>query len=267
MEPRLKRAQGAWERAAAAPLFAGWEETPLYSALEGEMGGVWTLDGAADAALAECADFLFLAAGGPESAALLLAAWRRERAGEYRILTARDPALLSLAARVFGGDASPTRRYAFEKGGERFDRQRLASFAASVPAGVVLRGFDRELYRLALRAEWSRDFCSQFRSEDDFLARGIGVAALCGDELAGGASSYTRYGAGIEIQVETRADMRRRGIALACCARLILDCMDRGLYPSWDAANEASVRLAVRLGYRLRGPYEALELYRPCGAV
>ena len=57
-------------------------------------------------------------------------------------------------------------------------------------------------------------------------------------------------------------DMRRRGVALACCARLILTCLDRGLYPSWDAANLESVALARRLGYRPAGPYDAWELYR-----
>ena len=76
------------------------------------------------------------------------------------------------------------------------------------------------------------------------------MAALSGGELVGGASSYTCYSGGYELQVETREDMRRRGVALACCARLILTCLDRGLYPSWDAANLESVALARRLGYR-----------------
>lgn len=56
--------------------------------------------------------------------------------------------------------------------------------------------------------------------------------------------------------------MRRRGVALACCARLILTCLDRGLYPSWDAANLESVALARRLGLPAAGPYDAWELYR-----
>ena len=114
-----------------------------------------------------------------------------------------------------------------------------------------------------MQAPWSRSFCEQFRDEDDFLARGLGVAALRDGELVGGASSYVCFSGGIELQVETRKDMRRRGVALACCARLILTCLDRGLYPSWDAANLESVALARRLGYRPAGPYDAWELYCP----
>ena len=266
MGQALKRAEGARARAAVAPLFANWPEMLIASALEGAMGGVWTLEEAPGGALAECADFLFLAAQNIQTARSLLTAWKREHAGQYAILAARDPSLSALVPAVFADEAVPTRRYAFHKGGEAFDRERLARFAASAPVGVELRPFDREACRLAMQAPWSRSFCEQFRDADDFRARGLGVAALCGGELVGGASSYVCFSGGIELQVETRKDMRRHGVALACCARLILTCLDRGLYPSWDAANLESVALAQRLGYRLAGPYDAWELYRSCEA-
>lgn len=262
MGQALIRAEGARAVQAVAPLFADWPEMLIASALEGAMGGVWTLEGAMGGALAECADFLFLAARENPVARSLLTAWKNEHPGRYAILVARDPTLSALVPDVFADKAEPTRRYAFHKGGEAFDRERLARFAASAPPGVELRPFDPEVCRLAMQAPWSRSFCDQFRDADDFMARGLGVAALRGGELVGGASSYVCFSGGIEIQVETRKDMRRRGVALACCARLILTCLDRGLYPSWDAANPESVALALRLGYRLAGPYDAWELYR-----
>jgi len=63
------------------------------------------------------------------------------------------------------------------------------------------------------------------------------------------------YNDGIEIQIDTREDHRRKGLAAACGAALILECLKRGIYPGWDAANMESVRLAEKLGYRLKGPY------------
>ena len=66
---------------------------------------------------------------------------------------------------------------------------------------------------------------------------------------------------GIEIEIDTKEECRRRGLALACGARLILECLDRGLYPSWDAANLDSVRLAEKLGYRFDRAYTAYETY------
>ena len=46
----------------------------------------------------------------------------------------------------------------------------------------------------------------------------------------------------------------------ACGARLILECLDRSLYPSWDAHNPASLSLAEQLSYQLDHSYTAFEL-------
>lgn len=132
MGQALSRAEGA-QQAAAASLFAGWQEKLIASALEGAMGGVWMLEDTPGGALAECGDFLFLEARDSQTARNLLMAWKREHAGRYAILVARDPALSALAPEVFAGDAALTRRYAFHKGGEAFDRERLARFAACAP--------------------------------------------------------------------------------------------------------------------------------------
>lgn len=259
----MQKTAGAAALQRVAPLFANWEETLIWSALEGEMGCFWTLGGAAPkAALCENADFLFLAGAADEpETRLLLERWKAERAGQFIILAPKDVQCAGLIEEVFAGNSKAAQRIAFHKGGEAFDRKRLAAFAHALPQRAVLRRFDKELYALALQEDWSRDFCSQFASAEDYLKRGLGFAALYEDRLIGGASSYTRYSDGIEIQVETRADWQRRGVALACCAALILACIDQHLYPSWDAANEASASLAKKLGYREAAPYAVWELY------
>lgn len=257
----VRKAAEACARERIAPLFHGCQETLIRSALEGCMGNVWTVDTPAPAAaLCDCADFLFVA-GDEKEARALLAAWKAEHVGEFRILTAATPALHAVGGEIFANDAAPSLRCAFAKGDEAFDRAALQSYAATLPQNVCLRPFDRDLYALAMSAEWSRDFCSQFRNADDFLLRGLGVAALHGDSLVGGASSYTVYGGGIEIQIQTREDHFRQGIATACGAKLILECLSRGLYPSWDAANPASQTLAEKLGYRGAKKYPVWELY------
>ena len=73
-------------------------------------------------------------------------------------------------------------------------------------------------------------------------------------------SCYTRYQEGIEIQVDTKNDERRKHLATICCAKLILECLEQGLYPSWDAQNLWSVRLAEKLGYELSHEYIAYEV-------
>lgn len=243
-------------------LFDGWQETLIWSALEGEMGRIWALDTGEPpkAALCENGDFLFLAGAPSEpQTRALLEGWRAERNGQFVILAPRDPACGPLIEAVFGGAARRAERYAFCKGGEAFDPERLKALASAAPVALV--PLDAALYEQALQSEWSRDFVSQFQSAAHFLQRGLGVAALDEKgEFVGGASSYIRYSRGIEIQVQTREDRLRLGIATACSAQLILDCLNGGLYPSWDAANAISVRLAQKLGYRLAGAYPVWEL-------
>ena len=75
-----------------------------------------------------------------------------------------------------------------------------------------------------------------------------------------GASSYTRYRDGIEIEVDTVPAERRKHLATVACSALILDCLDEGLYPSWDAQNLNSVRLAEKLGYEFDHEYVVYEV-------
>ena len=79
-------------------------------------------------------------------------------------------------------------------------------------------------------------------------------------EPVSGASSYSGYRGGIEIEIDTRKDFRRKGLAFVCGAKLILECLDRGWYPSWDAHNLWSVALAEKLGYHFDHEYEAYEV-------
>lgn len=151
-------------------------------------------------------------------------------------------------------------RYAVSLPEAGFDLERLTALTQTLPAGIALRPMEAALYEKAMAAPWSRDFCSQFDSAGDYAKRGLGVAAVKAEEIVAGASSYVAYGGGIEIQTDTREDMRRRGLAAACCAKLILACLEKRLTPTWDAANPASLALAQKLGYRPGEAYPILEV-------
>ena len=77
---------------------------------------------------------------------------------------------------------------------------------------------------------------------------GLGVIIMKDGEPVSGASSYSGYIGGIEIQIDTREDHRRKGLARICGAKLILECLKRGWYPSWDAQNMWSVALDRKAG-------------------
>ena len=89
----------------------------------------------------------------------------------------------------------------------------------------------------------------------------LSIVLSCDDEIVAGASSYTSYREGIEIEIITRQDYRKKGLAHASRAKLILECLQRGLYPNWDARNMTSVQVAKDLGYTYLAPYTVYEVW------
>ncbi len=238
--------------AQAAPLFAGQTDSLIASGLSGSMGRVYMHAQHGGAAQLVVGDFCFFG-GAPDEA--LLAHVPADFASDELILTPPDSAWQRLLEQVWGARAARGERYALTLPPDGFDPERLRRLANQLPQGVQLRAMDGSLYRQALEHGWSRDFVGLFASGEDFARRGLGVAALRDGALLAGASSYAVYPGGIEIEVDTRADCRRQGLATACSARLILACLERGLTPHWDAQNRISVALAEKLGYRYSHAY------------
>ncbi|MBK5472223.1 GNAT family N-acetyltransferase [Bacillus sp. TH19] len=147
-------------------------------------------------------------------------------------------------------------RYKFKRNAEVFNRSKLQSFITALPKGYELRKIDEHIANNPTLHNVSEDFTSQFRSIDDYVNRGIGYSILYNGEVVCGASSYSIYNDGIEIEVATDLDHRRKGLATVVCATLILDCLEKGRYPNWDAANSTSVKLAEKLGYVFDKAYD-----------
>lgn len=166
----------------------------------------------------------------------------------------------ALIEKYFGSRANKLFRYAIKKEPDVFEKEKLTSFVNSLDVCYELRLFDLELFESAQKESWSADLCSQFRDYADYKSRGIGVAILHNGKLVAGASPYAIYDNGIEIEIDTKPEYRRKGLATICGAKLILECLERNIYPSWDAHDLRSVALAEKLGYHLSHPYAAYEL-------
>ena len=233
-------------------LFAGWEETMLYSCLQNVMGTIWvTNPDAPQAACAAVGCFVFYA-GAPDRE---LAQYRPKGPG---ILVPQHDAWAKLLAACHPG-AKQSLRYALRKD-TVFDRRKLQVLAASLPAGYALRRIDGALYDQCLSLEATKELFYVFDSREHYLRDGLGFVCLQNERILAGAASYSRYREGIEIEVDTIPEARQKGLATACCAALILACLDRGLYPSWDAQNLISVHLAEKLGYQRSYDYIVYEV-------
>ncbi|MBE5106778.1 GNAT family N-acetyltransferase [Bacillus thuringiensis] len=140
-------------------------------------------------------------------------------------------------------------RYKFKRNPEVFDRTKLQSFISLLPREYELRKIDEHIANNPALHKVSEDFTRQFKSIDDYVNRGIGYSVLYNGEVVCGASSYSIYDEGIEIEVATDPNHRRKGLATVVSAALILDCLEKEIYPNWDAANNTSAKLAEKLGY------------------
>ena len=238
--------------ALAAGLFDSWQETLIYSCLQKVMGRILVTDPEAPgSAMAFVGCFAF-AAGKPDRELVL------GKPEGFVIMVPQSEAWAALIEDCWP-DARRFTRYAIRKD-TRFDTAALQKIVSGLPVGYELKDIDAELYDLCLTDPVTADFVSPFGSKARYLELGRGVVILKGGRIVSGASSYTRYRQGIEIEVDTVPEERRRGLARIACASLILRCLSEGLYPSWDAHNMDSVRLAESLGYEFDHEYTAYEL-------
>ena len=233
-------------------LFEGWQETLITSCLQKVMGNIFVTDLSEPAsafAFVGCFGFL---AGKPD--------WElvKSKPEGFALLTPRDRLWAELIEATYP-DAKKVTRYAIQKD-TRFDVNSLKKNLLLIPNGYELKEIDAELYDKCLESSATADFVSSFGCKEAYLKHGMGVVVIRNGEIVSGASSYTRYREGIEIEVDTVEEERRKHLALIACSTLILRCLEEGLYPSWDAQNMASVRLAEKLGYQFDHEYTAYEV-------
>ena len=236
-------------------------EVLVRGAVEGAMGRVWVpgLD-CSSCCLIVSGDFAYLLGLAPKGAGALDLKTQLYQSASHAFIYPQDERWEQWLEDEFDGQLRMVTRYALKKDEHHFDVDRLKSYVASIPEGIRIRRIDQRLYNLAMKEEWSRDLCSNFEDFRHFEAKGFGYGAMKGHRLVSGCSAYGASEGMMEIQVDTRKDFRRQGLALACSAAFVLECLERNLSPNWDAANQQSVELAEKLGYVFDREYQVYKL-------
>ena len=233
-------------------LFEGWEETLIYSCLQKVMGKIYVTDlESPKSAMAFVGCFAFYA-GEPNKELVI------NKPAGFIIMTPQNKAWEACIEECFP-KAKKVIRYAIKKD-TKFDTVFLRNIIKELPDGYELKEIDEKIYDMCLPDPVTRDFVSSFESKEKYLELGRGIVILKSGQIVAGASSYTRYREGIEIEVDTVESERKKGLATIVSAALILRCLDEGLYPSWDAQNMNSVHLAEKLGYEFSHEYSAYEV-------
>lgn len=240
-----------------AALFAGWEETLIWSCLQGVMGKIYGDSPESPvSAMALLGDFCFFA--GKADRELVLEGLRQS-GRSFLIVVPQNEHWSEVMEECLVPGARKTVRYAIKKEPDVFDRERLQAIVDGLPEGYELKAMDEALFYRCREISWCRDWVALYRDYPQYREHGLGAVILKDGEPVSGASSYSGYLGGIEIEIDTRTDYRRKGLACICGAKLILDCLERGWYPSWDAQNLWSVALAQKLGYHFDHEYVVYE--------
>ncbi len=94
-----------------------------------------------------------------------------------------------------------------------------------------------------------------------FQAEGSGAVAYREGEIVASASSFLSLDGEVELDVSTEEAHRGKGLACACAALMLRDCMERGIAVHWDAQNDISRHMAEKFGFELETAYSVY--YQP----
>lgn len=240
------------------PLFGSWQESMIWSCLQGVMGEVYVNDiDHPDSAMAILGDFCILAGRSDRELITYKRIWGKS---EFVIMLPQNKEWEHLIEDCYQNKAKKVTRYALKKESDVFDKGHLKSAVENLPKQYSVKMIDEGIYRECKHLDWTKDFVAQYETYEKYQECGLGVVITKGNEILSGASSYSSFQGGIEIEIVTRKDYRRQGLAYVAGAQLILACLDKGWYPSWDAQNLWSVSLAKKLGYHFSHEYTAYEV-------
>lgn len=239
-------------------LYKDWTETCVKSCLQGTMGKVFAPDeDTPDCAVCVLGDYAFYA--GKPSCELVMYKPSCKEDSDHIIMVADSPEWDALFVKCYEENCMKKIRYAIKKETD-FNSDKLLEIKNALARRYTIKFIDEELYDYCKNNSWCYDFVGNYDSYELFERYGLGAVIMDGDVLVAGASSYSHYNEGIEVEVITREDYRKQGLASIAAATLILECINRNLYPSWDAANLMSVGLSKKLGYEFDREYTSYRV-------
>ena len=129
------------------------------------------------------------------------------------------------------------------------DLEHLRNLRDQIPSGYSLERMDLETIR-GVDKKRAMHIPTFFGSSKEFYDKGLAYCIKYEGKVVSMASTYTPFTDEFEIQVDTsNSEHRRKGLAAVVSAALMIHALENDLTPHWDAANEASIHLALKLGY------------------
>lgn len=229
-------------------LFKTWKKYMVLYGLKSQIGTVYR-NGDRTTIFYDIGNFLYLAG---ELDSRFWEDFVRQYGLDYKIIISEDTKWQDFLHRQVG--LISFTRYSF-KDKANFQVEFLNDLVTQLEEDYNLVPIDNRIYNCLSDEEWSQDLQGDFA-----LKGGFGFVILKNNEVIAGISSGLVYREAVEVEVATRPDKQGNGFAKKLGAAMILESLNRDMFPLWDAHNEASKKVAEFLGYELVEPYEAFEL-------
>lgn len=142
----------------------------------------------------------------------------------------------------------------------QFDENKLSRYISNFDGNYEIKRIDSKLYAVIQKTD---SWVTNLGMSPEYEKNGIGFCAIDKfGEIVAVITSEMVYKKGIEINLKVKETERQKGIATVLASNLILECIKRNIYPSWDAANEKSLKLAEKLGYEFDSKYKIYKINR-----
>ena len=151
-------------------IFGQWDETIIWSCLQGVMGEIYT-NSTKDAAMAILGDFAFFA-GKPDEQ--LVKGCKQD----FIIMVPQNDEWARLIEKCYGEKAKKVSRYAIKKEKDIFDMDKLNQVVSRLPEEYELKLIEENEYKLCRSNRWANDLVSQFKDYDTYKKLGLGVVIL-----------------------------------------------------------------------------------------
>ncbi len=137
----------------------------------------------------------------------------------------------------------------------KLDVEHIRSLKRTLPEHLKLEFINEQNANL-FNSDFEKHFFDMFGSKEVFLEKGFGYVILDNNEVVGAtATGNIPYDNAFEIQIVVNKQYRRQGFATLLAANLIEYSLENGYDPRWDADNDKSAALALKLGYTNPEPW------------
>ena len=136
------------------------------------------------------------------------------------------------------------------------DVTKLMKLFGEPPVGFQIDQLSLNELKVAA-AEINNNLFGSFWEDEQWNRNGVAFGVREKNNYVCASSAFAAGENVIEIEIATKAEHRRKGLAACAASHLIKFCVENEVQPSWDAANAVSERLAKRLGFIKGSSYSA----------